>query len=340
MKLVVAGNGPVGHHLVTRLRDRDPDGAWEVTVLAEETRPAYDRTRLSEYFHGSTMTDLTLEPVPGTTLRLGRPAEEIDRERRMVITRDGEYRYDALVLATGAYPYVPPIPGAGLGGCFTYRTADDLTDLEAYALGRQHALVLGGGLLGLEAANALRLLGLRTHLVEQAPHLLTGHLDAGGAQVLRGQVEGLGIHVHTGRRVTRLTADATGAVRQAVLADGGVLGCDLVVFACGVRPRDDLAREAGLALGGRGGIAVDDACRSSDEAIYAIGECAELDGQRYGLLPPGLAMAEVVVDRLLGGNARFAGADTSVRLRLAGVEAASFGQLTGGLDVTFADPAG
>ncbi len=340
MKLVVVGNGPVGHHVVTRLRDRDPGRDWEITVLAEETRPAYDRTRLSSYFHGTASADLALTPVPGTTVRLGRPAEEIDRERRMVIARDGEYRYDALVLATGAYPYVPRIPGAGLGGCFTYRTVDDLTDLESYALGQRTAVVLGGGLLGLEAANALRLLGLRTHLVEQSAQLLPGHLDPAGAAVLRGHIEALGVQVHTGRRISRLTADGTGAVRQAVCADGGVLQCDLVIFACGVRPRDDLAREAGLALGTRGGVLVDDRCRSSDESIWAVGECAELRGRRYGLLPPGLAMAEVAVDQLLGGSAKFAGADTSIRLRLAGVEAASFGELTGGLDVTFADPAG
>jgi len=156
----------------------------------------------------------------------------------------------------------------------------------------------------------------------------------------RGHVEALGITVHSGRRATRLTADAAGAVRQVVFADGGVLQTDLVIFACGVRARDDLAREAGLPVGPRGGVLVDDTCRTADQAIYAVGECALLDGQAYGLLPPAMAMAEVVVDRLLGGPARFAGGDTSVRLRLAGVEAASFGQLTGGVDVTFSDPAG
>jgi nitrite reductase (NADH) large subunit len=339
MKLVVVGNGPVGHHLVSRLRDRDPAGRWEVTVLAEELLPAYDRTRLSEYFRGMPPSALRLTPVPDVTVRLGRPVEQIDRERRVVITRDAEYRYDAVALATGAYPYIPALPGAGLTGCFTYHTLDDLADLEAYALGRRSAVVVGGGLLGLEAAYSLHLLGLRTTVLEQAPGLLPGHLDAAGAAALRGRFEALGITVQPGRRPVRLVADPGGAVRQVACADGAVLQAGVVVFACGLRPRDDLARQAGLRIGARGGVAVDDGCRSSDETIYAVGGCAEPPGGSPGLLPAGLCMAEVTVDRLLGGSARYTGADSSVRLRLAGAEAARFGSLDGGLDVTFTDPA-
>jgi nitrite reductase (NADH) large subunit len=341
--LVIVGNGPVGHHLVTRLRDRDSAGTWQVTVLTEESRPAYDRTRLSAYFHGSPAGALTLPPVPGAVVRLGRPAEQIDRERRIVVARDAEYRYDALVLATGAYPYVPALPGAGLAGCFTYHTLDDLTDLESYALRQSGAVVIGGGPLGLEAAYSLHLLGLRTTVLEQAPGLLPGHLDRAGSAALRAGLEALGISVHTGRRPVRLLASPGGMVRQVVCADGGVLQAGLVLFACGQRPRDDLARAAGLRVGARGGVLVDDACRSSDPLIFAVGGCVEAPVPGGTLLPSGLAMAEVVVDRLLGGAARYlgaaSGADTSVRLRHAGVGAARFGVLDGGIDVTFSDPA-
>jgi nitrite reductase (NADH) large subunit len=334
MKLVVVGNGPVGHHLVARLRERDRAGAWQVTVLAEENRPAYDRTRLSSYFLGVSPAQLALAGATGTTLHLGLAAEQLDRERRVAITRDGEYRYDALVLATGAYPYIPPIPGAGLGGCFTYRTLDDLTDIESYAAGRRNAVVLGGGLLGLEAAAALRVLGLRTHVVEQAGQLLPGRVDTVTAALLRERVATLGIDIHTGRPPTRLCADPTGAVCAVTLAGDVALRADLVVFACGVRPRDDLARQAGLPVGTHGGVLVDDACRTADPAIWAVGECAEAGGRRYGLLPPGLAMAEVAVDQLLGGVARFTGSVAQPRLRLPGLDAVPLRDLAGAAATT------
>jgi nitrite reductase (NADH) large subunit len=320
MKLVVVGNGPVGHHLVARFTERDRDRRWQVTVLAEESRPAYDRTRLSSYFREVARAQLALADVPNAALQLSRPAELIDRERRVAITRDGEYSYDALVLATGAYPYVPSIPGAGLAGCFTYRTWDDLADIEAYATGRQRAVVLGGGLLGLEAADALRGLGLRTRVVEQADQLLPGYLDRPTAALLRQRLTLLGVATHLGRQPTGLRADPAGAVCEVVLDGDTGLPADLVVFACGVRPRDDLARQAGLPVGTDGGVLVDDACRTADRAIWAVGDCAEVAGRRYGLLPPGLAMAEVAVDQLLGGDARFTGSDAEPRLRLAGID--------------------
>ncbi len=321
MKLVVVGNGPVGHHLVARLAERDRDGRWQVTVLAEESRPAYDRTRLSSYFRGTPRAQLALAGVTGPTVHLGRPAEQVDRERRVAITRDGEYPYDALVLATGAYPYVPPIPGAGLSGCFTYRTLDDLADIEAYAVGRRTAVVLGGGLLGLEAATALRPLGLRTAVVERAGQLLPGHVDPATAALLRQRLSVLGVATLVGRHPTGLRANRTGAVGEVVLDSLTGLPADLVVFACGVRPRDDLARQAGLPVGVRGGVLVDDTCRTADRAVWAVGDCAQVAGRHYGLLPPGLAMAEVAVDQLLGGDARFTGSDAQPRLRLPGVDA-------------------
>jgi nitrite reductase (NADH) large subunit len=330
MKLVVVGYGMVGHRLVSALRDRDPAGTWEVTVLAEETRPAYDRVRLTSWFDGEPLE----LPVPeGVEVRLGEPALSLDPASRKVFTASDVYAYDALVLATGSYPFVPPVPGRELPGCFVYRTIDDLAALREYATGRATGVVVGGGLLGLEAANALRGLGLATHVAEFAPRLMPMQVDTAGGAMLRRHVEDLGLTVHCGRSVSRVTEG------QVVFEDGGLVRADVVVFAAGVRPRDDLARAAGLAVGTRGGIVVDEACRTSAPQVYAVGECAEIGGRVYGLVAPGYAMAEVVADRLLGGPATFPGADTSTKLKLLGVDVASFGATEGPLDVTFVDPA-
>jgi nitrite reductase (NADH) large subunit len=334
MKLVVVGNGMVGHRLVSALRDRDPAGRWEVTVLAEEARPAYDRVRLTAWFDGE---PLDLPAVDGVDTRLGELVLSLDPLSRKVFTAKSVYGYDALVLATGSYPFVPPVPGRELVGCFVYRTIDDLEALHRFASGKGTGVVVGGGLLGLEAANALRNLGLATHVVEFAPRLMPMQVDTAGGAMLRRHIEDLGLTVHCGRSAARVLGDSD--VRTVVFEDGGVIRTDVVVFAAGVRPRDDLARAAGLATGTRGGIVVDEACATSAEGVYAIGECAEIDGRVYGLVAPGYAMAEVVADRLLGGTATFPGADTSTKLKLLGVDVASFGVTEGPLDVTFTDPA-
>jgi nitrite reductase (NADH) large subunit len=340
MKLVVVGNGMVGQRFVEALAARDTDRRWSVTVLAEEHRRAYDRVRLSAFFEGATADDLTLSPagVPsGVDIRLGEPALAVDRAARVVRTAAGVYPYDALVFATGSRPFVPPVPGTDLRGCFVYRTLDDLEALRGYATGRTVGAVVGGGLLGLEAANALRLLGLRTSVVEFAPHLMPMQLDAAGGAMLRRRIEELGIAVHTGTGVSAIAAD--GDRLRVDTAGDLALDTDVVVFAAGVRPRDELARAAGLAIAERGGILVDDTLRTSDPALSAIGECAAVDGRCHGLVAPGYAMADVVVDRLLGGEARFGGADTSTKLKLLGVDVASFGRTAGPLDVVYADPA-
>jgi nitrite reductase (NADH) large subunit len=334
VRVVVVGNGMVGHRCTELLRARDTAGRCEITVLAQENRPAYDRVRLSSWFTGE---PLELPTVDGVELRLGEPAVAIDTAARKVSTADGAYPYDELVLATGSYPFVPPVPGRDLPGCFVYRTLDDLAELKRYAQGRQAGVVIGGGLLGLEAAGALRGLGLATHVVEFAPRLMPQQVDDAGGAMLRRHIEDLGVTVHTARAAARVQGE--GAVSQVVFEDGGVLRADVVVFAAGVRPRDDLARAAGLAVGSRGGIVVDEQCRTSAEHVWAIGECAELGGRVYGLVAPGYSMAEVVADRLLGGTADFPGADTSTKLKLLGVDVASFGVSAGPLDVTFTDPA-
>ncbi|MFI7076664.1 nitrite reductase large subunit NirB [Micromonospora sp. NPDC049903] len=342
--VVVIGNGMVGQRFVDAVRSRDPRGRWRVTVLAEETRPAYDRVRLSAYFDGADADELNLHtPHDGVELRLGEPAVGVDRARRVVTTASGEHPYDVLVLATGSSAFVPPVAGTDLPGVFVYRTLDDLAAIREHARGRRTGAVIGGGLLGLEAANALRLLGLATRVVEFAPRLMPVQVDTAGGAMLRRYVEELGVACHLGVATTALRPGPDGAVGALELADGTLLDTDLVVVAAGIRPRDELARAVGLEVGPRGGVLVDDACRTSDERIYAVGECAAVQGTCYGLVAPGYAMAEVVADRLVGGEATFPGADTATKLKLLGVDVASFGDAHGTtpgcLDVTWTDPA-
>jgi nitrite reductase (NADH) large subunit len=336
-RLVVVGNGLVGHRLVEAMAARDTARSWTVTVLAEEPHAAYDRIALSSLFAGTAEEELRLAPARAET-RLGDPVVAIDREGRTVTTASGTtHGYDHLVLATGSAPFVPPIRGADRAGCFVYRTLDDVTALKEAGAHATSGAVIGGGLLGLEAADALRRMGLETHVVEYASRLMPVQLDEGGAEALRLQVERLGIRVHTDARTAAIEAGL-----RLVFEDRPPLEVDMVVFSAGIRPRDALAREAGLALGPRGGIAVDGACRTSDARISAIGEVAALDGQTFGLVAPGYAMAEVVADRLLGGAAEFADADTSAKLKLLGVEVASFGDAHGATDgalgVVYANP--
>ncbi|MCG5461398.1 nitrite reductase large subunit NirB [Micromonospora sp. MED01] len=343
-ELVVIGNGMVGQRFVDALRARDPHGNWRVTVLAEEGRPAYDRVRLSAYFDGVSEGELNLHtPHDGVRLRLGEPATAIDRDRQVVTTAVGEYRYDALVFATGSYAFVPPVAGTELPGVFVYRTLDDLAAIRAYARGRRVGAVIGGGLLGLEAANALRLLGLSTDVVEFAPRLMPVQVDQAGGAMLRRYVDELGVRTHLGVATTAIRSGPDGGVAALELSDGTALDAELVVVAAGIRPRDQLARDAGLPLGPRGGVLVDATCRTADERIWAVGECAAVEGTCHGLVAPGYATAEVVADRLVGGAATFPGADTATKLKLLGVDVASFGDAHGTtegcLDVTFTDPA-
>ncbi|WP_433313161.1 nitrite reductase large subunit NirB [Micromonospora sp. CA-269861] len=343
-ELVVIGNGMVGQRFVDALRARDPQGSWRVTVLAEEGRPAYDRVRLSAYFDGVSESELNLHTAhDGVRLRLGEPVTAIDRDRAVVTTAVGEYRYDALVLATGSYAFVPPVAGTDLPGVFVYRTLDDLAAIRSYAKGRRAGAVIGGGLLGLEAANALRLLGLSTDVVEFAPRLMPVQVDQAGGAMLRRYVDDLGVRTHLGVATTAIRPGPDGGVAALELSDGTAIDADLVVVAAGIRPRDQVARDAGLPLGPRGGVLVDATCRTADERIWAVGECAAVDGTCHGLVAPGYATAEVVADRLVGGAATFPGADTATKLKLLGVDVASFGDAHGAtegcLDVTFTDPA-
>ncbi|EHB50619.1 nitrite reductase (NAD(P)H), large subunit [Mycolicibacterium rhodesiae JS60] len=330
--VVVVGHGMVGHRFVEALRDRDRDGTWRVVVLCEEPTPAYDRVGLSSYIDGWDRSTLALagNDYAGddlVDLRVGEPAAAIDREGRHVITSAGErIDYDALVLATGSYPFVPPIPGSDLERCFVYRTLEDLDAIRATASAAGPGavgIVVGGGLLGLEAANALRLLGLTPHVLERSPRLMPLQVDDGGGALLNRLITELGITVHTDVASTEIV-DTGDGITVSLSNDEAVDGA-LLVFSAGVRPRDDLARDCGLPIAERGGVLTDISCATSDPRVFAIGEVAAVEGRCYGLVAPGYTMAEVVADRLLGGTAEFPGADLSTKLKLLGVDVASFG---------------
>ncbi|GAB3666982.1 nitrite reductase large subunit NirB [Actinocorallia lasiicapitis] len=322
------------------LRERDTTGAWKITVIGEETRTAYDRVALTTYLEGA---DLAY-PGHGPEVRVvtGEQVTAIDREARRVTTDTGQViGYDVLVLATGSSPFVPPVEGKDLPGVFVYRTIDDLDAIRAYAAGRASGVVVGGGLLGIEAARAVQGLGLESSVVEVAPWLMPRQLDEGGGAMLRRHIEGLGMDVHAGTPMARLAARGDGAVGTVELADGRSIPAEVVVFSAGIRPRDELARACGLDVGERGGIVVNEACRTSDPAIFAVGECALIGGMVYGLVGPCFSMAEVVADRLLnpGSAAAFQGADLSTKLKLMGVDVASFGDpFADALGVTYTDP--
>ena len=330
MKLVVIGNGMVGQRLLERLTSPN-DPALEITVLCEEPRPAYDRVQLTSFFSGKSAEELSLARPgffqnAGIELHLSDRAVSINRERRQVCSSTGAtHDYDRLVLATGSYPFVPPVPGRDRSGCFVYRTIEDLEAIRLASVGAKIGVVVGGGLLGLEAAKALKDLGLDTHVVEFAPRLMAVQIDDPAGRVLRTRIAELGVGIHTGKNTVELVGGATH--RHCMrFADGSELETDLVVFSAGIRPRDELARAANLSVGERGGIVVDNSCRTSDPAIFAIGECALWNGRIYGLVAPGYQMANTVAAQLLQtADTPFEGADMSTKLKLMGVDVASLG---------------
>ncbi|MEU6216535.1 nitrite reductase large subunit NirB [Streptomyces sp. NPDC047022] len=348
--IVLVGHGMVGQRFLEALAERGLTATHRVVVLCEEPRPAYDRVRLTSYFSGTTPDELSLTDTEfirahGIELHLADPAVAVDRTARTVTARSGmSIAYDTLVLATGSSPFVPPVPGKDTEGCFVYRTLDDLLAIETYAKSNATTgAVVGGGLLGLEAAGALKGLGLATHIVEFAPRLMPVQVDEQGGAALLRTIEDMGLNVHTGTGTQEVVAGDNGAVRAMRLSDGSELATDLVVFSAGVRPRDQLARDCGLAVGERGGVVVDERCRTvSDPRVFAIGECAQAaDGRVYGLVAPGYEMAGTAAAAIADEESAFTGADLSTKLKLLGVDVASFGDAHGTtedcLDVVYAD---
>src|SRR3954453_2912061 len=345
-RLVVVGNGMVSHRFLERVaaraaKEADPSQpSFQVTVIGEEPRLAYDRVGLSPFFDGRTPEEMTLPAAgqyeaAGFTVRLNARATKLDRQRRVVVVQgkagDQEFSqeigYDRLVLATGSSAFVPPISGHDAGGCFVYRTIEDLEAIRDWSAERPGGVgaVIGGGLLGLEAAYALSKLGMKVHVIEFAPRLMALQLDDTGGAVLRRRIEDLGVEVHTATSTKEIIAGQDGRVRALRFANGDELEVDLLVFSAGIRPRDELARAAGLPIGERGGIVIDQSCRTADAAIYAIGECASYEGRCYGLVAPGYQMARAAVADLCGGDDVFTGFDMSTKLKLLGIDVASFG---------------
>ncbi|MBE9010138.1 nitrite reductase large subunit [Pseudanabaenaceae cyanobacterium LEGE 13415] len=327
--LVVIGNGMVGHKFLERMIENG-SADWNLITFCEESRIAYDRVNLSGFFAGKTAEDLSLvEPdfyaKQGVRIYVGDKVVEIDRDRKTVTSAQGvTLRYDKLVLATGSFPFVPPIQGRETQGTFVYRTIDDLEAIQAYAESCRVGVVVGGGLLGLECANALKNLGLETHVVEFMPRLMPVQVDDAGGALLKQNIEAIGVSVHTSKSTTEIVSE-NGRVHKMLFADGTELQTDMIVFSAGIRPRDEMARSCNLAVGERGGIVINENCQTSDADIYAIGECALYQNRIYGLVAPGYSMATVASDHLCERSNQFTGADMSTKLKLLGVDVASFG---------------
>ncbi len=346
--LVVVGNGMVGHRFLELMVEKGALDRWNLITFCEEPRVAYDRVNLSQYFVDKTAADLTLVKPgfyqeKGIRIHMGDRVVEIDRDQQVVKSANGvEVAYDRLVLATGSYPFVPPIKGNDATGTFVYRTIEDLDAIKAYAQQSAVGVVVGGGLLGLECANALKSLGLETHVVEFAPRLMPVQIDQAGGDILKQKIEALGVQVHTSKATTEIVSE-NGKLVSMQFADEASLQTDMIVFSAGIRPRDELARNCGLQLGERGGVVIDDACQTSDPNVYAIGECALHQGRIFGLVAPGYQMAEAASDRLMNVAAaqQFTGADMSTKLKLLGVDVASFGdnfaKTPGAKEVTVTD---
>lgn len=333
-RILVVGNGMVGHHFVEQFSASNAAANYDIRVFGEEPLLAYDRVHLSEYFAQATHADLALGTLEwyaeqGIALHLNEPVVTINRADKTVTTPLDSYEYDVLVLATGSYPFVPPIAGNDQPHCLVYRTLADLDQIRASAEGAKTGVVVGGGLLGLEAANALKSLGLSAHVVEFAPRLMPVQLDADGGALLRSNIESLGVQVHTEKATSDIITGDDARLRMN-FSDGSHLETDLIVFSAGIRPQDSLARECGLDVGERGGVVINDFCETSDPAIFAIGECALWDNKVFGLVAPGYTMARTLSSVLNGDQSvSFQGADMSTKLKLLGVDVGSIGDAHG-----------
>lgn len=327
-KILIIGNGMVGHHFVEQMRQSDANA--DITVLCGEANLAYDRVYLSSVFDGKTAADLALTTHDNykqlnINVHTSQWVEGIDRSAKIVTTLTGEqYPYDKLVLATGSFPFVPPIKGNDQPHCLVYRTLEDLEQIKASAAVSKSGVVIGGGLLGLEAANAIKQLGLDTHVVEFAPQLMAVQLDGQGGTLLKNKIEKLGVTVHTSKATSEIVKGETSRFRLN-FSDESLLETDLILFSAGIRPYDQLGKIADLELGERGGIIINNQCQTSDPDILAIGECALWEKKLFGLVAPGYNMARVAASQLSGGELEFLGADMSTKLKLLGVEVGSIG---------------
>ncbi|WP_058233818.1 nitrite reductase large subunit NirB [Devriesea agamarum] len=363
--IVVVGGGPAAHRFAETMHRRDENRRYKVTVISEEKEAPYDRVNLAKRWDRSydlTLGDPTLWQDEHVDLILGDKVNSLDTTAKTVRTSSGTiYGYDELVLATGSNAFTPPVTGWDTKGVFVYRTVEDVDRMSACVEAMKHdtdrtgiAVVLGGGLLGLEAAGGLAAEGYNVHLVELAGWLMPSQLDEGGGHMLNHLISQRGITLHCGVSLDKVVSraerglgntpvdDPTSDVASVLLSDGTEIGADMVCLAVGIRPRDELAQVGDFDMGIRGGVLVDQACRTSVPHVWAIGEVAAMEGRCIGLVAPANTMAEVVADRLLGGTASFGTVDGSTKLKLSGIDVASFGDAKSGgkdtLDVVYADP--
>jgi nitrite reductase (NADH) large subunit len=334
-RLVVVGNGMAGARFVEELLARGGGERWSVAMFGDEPHGNYNRILLSGVLAGKNAAqDIVLNPLGwyrenGIRLHAGVGAERIDLGARRVHGKGVEEPYDALVIATGSSPFVPPIEGARdaggalRDGVFAFRTLEDCRAITAHASRSRVAAVVGGGLLGLEAARGLLEQGLEVHVVHLATHLMELQLDAPGARILQRSLEAMGLKVHLGRSTRQVLGD--GAVTGLRFEDGSTLSADLLVIAAGIRPNVALAREAGLLV--ERGIVVGDDLRTDDPHVFALGECAQHRGRTYGLVAPLWEQAQVLADRLSGQHPRatYAGSKVATKLKVMGVDLAVMG---------------
>lgn len=358
-RIVVIGNGMVGQRFMENILKLDQDNKCIVSTFCEEPRAAYNRVRLTSYFETRDPSALSMTSDfdedgktawyddNGVEILLNDKAVSLDTQAKTVTGKSGKtIPYDVAVMATGSFPFVPPIPGKQRPGVFVYRTIEDLEAMLAYAKEHnvQSAAVIGGGLLGLEAAKAVKDMGVTSHIIEFAPILMCRQIDQGGHDALVGKIEEMGLKVHCNARTESFvgedgTTDSESESPVAALRfsndEWEDLPVQMVVVSCGIKPRDELARDADISIGERGGIVVDEQLRTSAEDVYAIGEIALYNNFIYGLIAPGYDMADVAakcvatdlgIDLDLEETPAFTGADLSTKLKLLGCDVASFGE--------------
>ena len=335
IKVIVVGNGMVGYKFCEKFVAKSGQENFQITVFGEEPRRAYDRVHLSEYFGGKSAEDLSMSTLSwyeenNIVLNTSELVVGLDKENKTITTHLGNTQsYDYLVLATGSSAFVPPIKGSDKEGVFVYRTIEDLDAMMAYAKkikknGATEAAVLGGGLLGLEAANAVLGMGLNAHVVEFAPKLMPRQLDQQASNMLQSKIEELNIGIHLNKATQYIDGDK--AITGMMFANDELLKVDMLVISAGIKPRDELGRVAGLEVGERGGIVVNNRMQTSDSHIYAIGEVALYNSMIYGLVAPGYEMADVAAEQILNNDKTMRDTiDMSTQLKLIGVEVASFG---------------
>ena len=335
IKVIVVGNGMVGYKFCEKFVAKSGQENFQITVFGEEPRRAYDRVHLSEYFGGKSAEDLSMSTLSwyeenNIVLNTSELVVGLDKENKTITTHLGNTQsYDYLVLATGSSAFVPPIKGSDKEGVFVYRTIEDLDAMMSYAKkikknGATEAAVLGGGLLGLEAANAVLGMGLNAHVVEFAPKLMPRQLDQQASNMLQSKIEELNIGIHLNKATQYIDGDK--AITGMMFANDELLKVDMLVISAGIKPRDELGRVAGLEVGERGGIVVNNRMQTSDSHIYAIGEVALYNSMIYGLVAPGYEMADVAAEQILNNDKTMRDTiDMSTQLKLIGVEVASFG---------------